>query len=94
VKSGKVSLPRCDLGQRQTHDSLGSVKAFSRVDQTVGRFGFHKSRPSLRRSHESGARLIGPGIKGLGGITAPVSSKMAVVSDASLSSSSVSVPGF
>jgi hypothetical protein len=44
--------------------------------------------------HESGARPIGPGKKGLAEITAAVSSKMAVVSDASLSSSSVSVPGF
>jgi hypothetical protein len=29
---------------------LGSVKAFSRFGETVGRFGFHKSRPFLRRS--------------------------------------------
>jgi hypothetical protein len=63
VKSGKVSLPRRNLGQRQPGNLLGSVKASSRFEGSR-RFPVSQLEAVVADVvHESGARPMGPGIK-------------------------------
>src|SRR5271169_6182012 len=92
----KVCLARDDVVKRhQCRDLLGLVETLTGLAEIVGGLGLHRSIPSCRRSCMNPVRSrYAPARKGLAEITAPVSSRISVLTEASRCSSSARLPGF
>jgi hypothetical protein len=81
---GEIGLARCDVRKPGGSDPLGASKTVTPLIQIVGSFGLYKSSPSLRSSRMKPVRSrSAPARNGMAEITAPVSSRISVVSEAS-----------